>query len=127
MMKRAVGVVVLALSCIGFAAGADSAGCGVSKGLYEEWLGTAKPSSHRGGGALVEGGSVVPEPERRKAIAKEYQNFFRCLSATVEQKDGNAVLERCREVESDRPAWLACRTAAYLKSGRANGREFLDV
>lgn len=129
-MKRAVRVVVLGLSFITFAAGADSAGCGVSKGLYEGWLGTVKPVSARkaGAGALVEDGSAaIPAPERQNAITREYRNFFHCLSDTVEHKDANAVLERCREVESDRVASLACRTAVYLKSGRADGKEFLDA
>jgi hypothetical protein len=125
-MKRAIGVVILGLSCVTFAAGAELAACGVSKGLYEEWLGLTKPAARKGAGALMDGAPAAPESDRRKAIAKEYQSFFRCLSDTAEHKDVNAVLERCRDVESDRVAWLACRTAAYLKSGRADGKDFLD-
>jgi hypothetical protein len=125
-MKRVVGVVILGLSCVIFAAGEDSGGCGVSKGLYEEWLGTNKPGAHKGAGALMDGAPVASESDRRKAITKEYRNFFRCLSDTAEHRDMNAVLDRCREVENDRLAWLACRTAAYLKSGRTDGKDFLD-
>jgi hypothetical protein len=127
MMKRVVPIMILGLSFMTFAAGADSAGCGVSKGLYEGWLGTVKPvSAHKAGaGALVEdGAAAVPAPERRNAITKEYRSFFHCLSDTA---DAKSVLERCREVESDRMAFLACHTAAYLKSGRSNAKEFLEA
>jgi len=112
---------------MGFAAGADSAGCGVSKGLYDGCLGITRPSASHKSGALLDGAPSLPEGERRKAIIKEYQNFFHCLSDTVEHKDLNAVLARCQEVESDWPAWLACRTAAHQKSGRADSKAFLDA
>jgi hypothetical protein len=110
-----------------FAAGADSAGCGVSKGLYDGWLGITKPSASHKGGALLDGAPSLPDGERRKAIVKEYRDFFHCLSDTVEHKDLNAVLARCQDVESDWPAWLACRTAAHQKSGRADSKVFLDT
>jgi hypothetical protein len=125
-MKRAVGVIILGLSCVTFAAGAELAACGVTKGLYEEWLRLTKPAGHKAASTLIDGAPAAAEPDRQKAIAKEYENFFRCLSDTAEHKDVNAVLERCRDVEVDRVAWLACRTAAYLRSGRADGKDFLD-
>jgi hypothetical protein len=127
MMRRAVGLFVLGLSLAGTAGAGDSAGCGLSRGLYEGWLGMTKTATHRAGGALMDNAPSVAEPDRRKSIAKEYQNFFRCLSETAERSNANAVLEKCKDVEGDRPAWLACRTAAYLKGGRADGKEFLDI
>jgi hypothetical protein len=126
-MRRAVPLLVLGLALTGMAVAGDSAGCGLSKGLYEGWLGITKTAPRRGGGALIDNAPSAAEPDRRKSIAKEYHNYFRCISETAERSNANAVLEKCKEVEGDRPAWLACRTAAYLKGGRADGKEFLDV
>jgi hypothetical protein len=127
MMKRAVPVVVFGLCFIGSAAAGDSAACGVSKGLYEEWLGLMKSSVHKGGGALMDHAPSLSEPDRRKAITKEYQGFFHCLADTAERQNVSALQEKCKAVESDRPAWLACMTAVHLKSGRADSKEFLDA
>jgi hypothetical protein len=127
-MKHVVSLLVVGLMCNTLAAGTDSAGCGVTRGLYEGWLGLAKAApAHAGSVALAATApATAPEPEKRTTIGKEYRAFFRCLSDTVERQDKNAVLEKCREVEGDRIASLACRTAAYLKSGRSEGKEFLD-
>jgi len=127
MMKRAVRVVVFGLCFIGSAAAGDSAACGVSKGLYEEWLGIIKSSVHKGGGALMDHAPSLPQPDRRKAITKEYQGFFHCLADTTERQNISALQEKCKVVESDRPAWLACVTAVHLKSGRTDTKEFLDA
>jgi hypothetical protein len=127
-MKHAASLLILGLIFGRPAAGTDSAGCGVSRGLYEGWLGVAKaaPARSSAAGALVASGSSVPESDKRTAIGKEYLAFFRCLSDTFEHQDKNAVLDKCRDVEADRIASLACRTAVYLKSGRTEAKEFLD-
>jgi hypothetical protein len=129
-MRRVVSLVVPGLMMAILAAGADSAGCGVSKGLYDVWLALGKhvPTRLSRSDSLVPGASAVtPDPDKRHAIDVEYQAFFRCLSDTAEHKDKEAVQGYCRQVEGDRLASLVCRTALYLKSGRIDAREFVDA
>src|SRR5437868_817080 len=129
-MRHAASLVVLGLTLNVIAAGADSADCGVSKGLYEGWQALVRPAStHKAGAAaLMENApNAVSGAEKLQEIAREYQAFFRCLSDTAARQEKDAVLARCRQVEGDRIATLACRTAAYLKSGRTDGKDFLDA
>src|SRR5215471_9932856 len=124
-MRQVVTSVLLGIMWSAAAAAGDSAACVIGKGLYEGWLGLAKTGSVRAGGGVPVAGAPtdIPAPERRKAIGKEYQSFFRCLS---DSKDEETVQARCKDVEGDRIALLACHTAAYLKGGRTNAKEFLD-
>ena len=124
-MKPVVTLAWLLLMWSAPAAAGDTAACVIGKGLYEGWLGLAKAGSvHAGGGVPVAGAPTdIPAPDRRKAIGKEYQSFFRCLS---DSKDEEAVQAQCKDVEGDRVAQLACHTAAYLKGGRMKAKEFLD-
>ena len=129
-MRNAASLVVPGLLAVTMAAGADSGNCGVSKGLYEGWLAMTKHVSSRiarPDALLASGPTAAPEPEKRQSIGQEYQAFFSCLSDTAEHQDKEAVQARCKQVEGDRPAWLACRTAAYLKGGRIDNKEFLDA
>lgn len=128
-MKHAV-LVGLGLTFSMLASGAGSSGCAVSKGLYEDWLGTARPVPKRtaGAGALVESAPLgTLEPEKRQAIGNEYQAFFRCLSDAAKHEDKEAVTELCRPAEDDRIASLVCKVAVYLKSDRSDRKEFLDA
>jgi hypothetical protein len=129
-MRHAVCLVGLGLIFNILAAGADSTGCAASKGLYEDWLGTAKAVPRRTAGAkeLIDnapsGGS---EPEKQQAAARKYQAFFVCLSDAVEHQTEEAVMELCRQAGEDRIASLVCHVAVYLMSGRTDRKEFLDA
>jgi hypothetical protein len=128
-MKQAVAVVAVGMMWNTLAAGAELAGCGLSKGLYQGWLGLAKtaPAHSHGPGAIVAGVPTAgPDSKDQDAIGKEYRAFIRCLSDTAERLDRSAVLAKCGEVQPDRIASLACQTAIYLKSGRTASKEFLD-
>jgi hypothetical protein len=122
--------VFLGLFLTTLAAGADSTGCGVSKGLYEGWLALAKhvPAHVSKSDALVESApSAVPDTDKRQSAAREYQAFFRCLSDTIEHQDKEALQSYCRQTDGDRLASVVCRTALYLKSGRTGDKEFVDA
>jgi hypothetical protein len=128
-MRYAV-ILLLGLATLTTAAGADSAGCGVSKGLYDGWLASGKraPAQATKADALIDSAPSVTAPEhgRRQDIGREYQAFFQCLSDSSEHENKAALLAHCKQVEGDRLALLACRTAVYLKSSRADAKEFLD-
>ena len=129
-MRRVVSLVVPGLMMAILAAGADSGGCGVSKGLYDGWLALGKhvPTRQSRSDSLVPGASVVtPDPDQRHAIDVEYQAFFGCLSDTAAHRDKETLQGYCRQVEGDRLASLVCRTALYLKSGRIDAKEFVDA
>ncbi len=111
------------------AAAAEPAGCSVSKGLYEGWIAAARPVAHNSKVRALVAGSVseVPDAEKARAIDKEYQAFFQCLGETAEHQKLEVLEERCQEAEADRVASLVCRTAVYVKSGRAEGKAFVDA
>jgi hypothetical protein len=129
-MRDAVRLLLFVLLSSPIVSAADAAGCSVSKGLYEGWLAVARPvSSHTAKIHALVAGSVseAPDPERARAIGKEYQSFFQCLGETAEHQNQDALEERCQQVEGDRIASLVCRTAVYVKSGRAAGKDFIDA
>ena len=129
-MRYAV-ILLLGSITVTIAAGADSAGCGVSRGLYDGWLASGKraPVHASRADALMDNApsATAPEPGRRQDIGREYQAFFQCLSDSSEHDNKPALLAHCKQVEGDRIALLACRTAVYLKSSRADVKEFLDA
>lgn len=129
-MKRSAGLLFLGLVLSTTAAGAEAAGCGVSKGLYDGWLALAKLPTTRAvlKNVFVAGKSAAtPDPAKQQAIGQEYQAFFQCLSDTAVPKDEHATQSYCREAGVDRLALLICQTAVYLKNGRTGSSEFVDA
>ena len=125
-----VGLAFLALLPAGAAAAADVAACSARKGLYEEWLALSKrggPGSFLGKGALPRDASgAATETDKRRAIGREYETFFQCLSGTAEQQDKQPLAAACAKATSDRLAAIVCQTALYLKNGRVQSKEFID-
>jgi hypothetical protein len=142
--------VFLGLLGVTAATGADGAGCGVRKGLYDEWA-LSKKSLPRGSGkeALLAaatravdelrsatGGSTpkrgaatraADEPEERWEVGKKYHAFFQCLSDTAERQDQQALQAICAEAGGDRLASMVCRTVLYIKGGRTGVKDFVDA
>ncbi len=128
-MRDAVRLVLYVFLLSPIAAAAEPAGCSVSKGLYESWIAAARPVAHSSKVRALVASSVseVPDAEKARAIDKEYQSFFQCLGETAEHQKQEVLEERCQEADADRIASLVCRTAVYVKSGRAEGKAFVDA
>jgi hypothetical protein len=121
--------VFLGLLGVTAATGADGAGCGVRKGLYDEWA-LSKKNLPRGSGKealLAAATRAVDEPEERREVRKKYQAFFQCLSDSAESQDQQALQGICEEAAGDRLASMVCRTVLYLKGGRTGVKDFLDA
>jgi hypothetical protein len=129
-MKSAGAGMFLGLLLVTAAAGAEVSGCGVRKGLYEEWLAQARRGSGSRKGLketlLRPSPAPAPNPERQQAIEEEYQAFFQCLSDVAARQDEKALQSSCDEATGDRLASMVCQSVIYVKNGRTGSKEFLD-
>jgi hypothetical protein len=126
-VKYAVRVTFLGLLAAATAAAGDSAGCSISRGLYDAWLALPRlsPAYSNAGGALAASApSATQEPEKRQTITREYRSYIQCLSEAQDQEVGQ---DWCKPAAGDRLAYLVCRASLYLKSGRTSAREFIDA
>jgi hypothetical protein len=111
------------------ATGEEVAGCGVRKGLYDEWA-LSKKSLPPGSGKealLASANRSVDEPDERRGVRETYQAFFQCLSDTAERQGNEALQAVCNEAAGDRLASMVCRTVLYIKGGRTGVKDFVDA
>lgn len=108
---RTVAAVFLWALVVAATAGDLHAGCSVRKGLYDEWVASARRGDTRGGSSA-----------KQQAIGEEYEAFFHCLSESAE-----ALQSLCKDAAADRLASLTCQTVLYVKDGRNSSKQFLDA
>jgi hypothetical protein len=128
-MRRAGGLIFLGLLLTTAVAGANTAGCSVQKGLYEEWLSLSKRSGSPRKVLKLLGASTAsgtPDAATEQKVGEEYQVFFQCLS-TVSQKEEKSEQSFCEEAAGDRLATVVCQTVLYVKAGRIGSKEFVDA
>ena len=128
-MKRAGSLVFLGLLLSSAAAGADPAGCGIRRGLYEEWLSLEKRGNSPRKVLKLLGGpkSAATGTGKGQTIGEEYQAFFQCLSDAANRKEDKLDQSLCPEATMDRLGAMVCRTVAYIKGGRTASKEFVDA
>ena len=119
---------VMALLLVSAAHAADTAGCGVRKGLYDAWLSVAKHTTNHTPivGSLVSRNQPAPDPASLQGIDNEFRTYFQCLSDAPLPADDDSGRSLCKDAGVDRLAAMVCQTALYLKSGRKGSKEFLD-
>jgi hypothetical protein len=129
MWMRRLQVFVIALLLASAAHAAESAGCGVRKGLYDTWLSVAKHTTNHTPivGSLVSRNQPASDPSSLPGIDNEFRTYFQCLSDTPLPADDDGGRSLCKDAGVDRLASVVCQTALYLKRGRKGFKEFLDA